>query len=451
MSDSENFGDEGFSSIEDLFIETALNGENILLSGPGGTGKTYFLKIAAEQLIKEGKNVYCTATTGVAAITLSIPGVLTASTLHSWAGVGLAQDPPAKLYAKVLSSKKALQKWRSVDTLIIDEVSMLGGEFFQKLDYVAKRIRRNNEPFGGISVICSGDFLQLPPVKDKWVFQTDEWEAMDFQPFIFEEPKRYPDESHFGMLLRVRQGRPSRKDIEFLHSRVEEFNKRRFHELGPLEVKPTVLYSRRMDVGAYNENELFKLPGGTYTYIAEDTFKPYTRDGRMDDYSKLLNEAIPKSLVFKVGAQVMLKKNLDLDLGLVNGSRGVVTELSDASVTVKFVNGMVKNLGKQVWEFEDKDAKATRTQIPLILAFACTIHTSQGSTLDFCVGELGYSVFSPGQAYVALSRVRTKEGLFLSDFDESSIKVDRIALAYDRDIKEVFDDYFQEDDYEREK
>jgi len=186
-----------------------------------------------------------------------------------------------------------------------------------------------------------------------------------------------------------------------------------------------------------NDKELEKLPGTTYDFNSIDSLKQYTKNFKKDYYIRQLEDAAPQQVSLKVGAQVMLKCNMSVEQGLVNGSRGVITEIDFETeiITVKFLRGRTAPIERHEWEFEDKEGKGIRSQIPLILAWACTIHKLQGCTLDFCVLDLGHTIFACGQAYVGLSRVRSLKGLFLSSFESSSIMTSKTALQYSRELQ----------------
>ena len=425
-------------------ILTAIeNGENIILHAPGGTGKTFMLKEIAVYLQEKGKIIGVTATTGVAALNLNIPErKIKGRTLHSWGGVGLGDEVAAKLAAKIMSKPAAKKRWIETDILIIDEISMLGGDFFDKLDFIGRTIRqREMDPMGGIQLILSGDFLQLPPVKDEFCFQSLAWKELSLTPFIFLDPKRYDDPEYFQLLLRVREGEPTNEDIKCLYARVQAYE--RFCKMvedcadETKIIRPTKAYSHRSKVEYTNDKELEKLPGTTYDFNCIDSLKQYTKNFKKDYYIKQLEDAAPHQVSLKVGAQVMLKCNMSVEQGLVNGSRGVITEIDFESeiITVKFLRGRTARIERHEWEFEDKEGKGIRSQIPLILAWACTIHKLQGCTLDFCVLDLGYTIFACGQAYVGLSRVRSLKGLFLSSFESSSIMTSQTALQYSRELQ----------------
>lgn len=422
-------------------IDKLKDGDSIILHAPGGTGKSHSIRHLSIMLNRLGIINYCTATTGIAAVNLAWAerGVF-ASTLHRWSGIGLGDESAEKLYSKVNNSKKAKEKWLSTRVLFIDEISMMGANLFDKLDFIGKKIRKSDLPWGGIQLVLSGDFLQLPPVNDRWVFEADSWQSLSLKPVIFEEPKRYKDVTYFGMLLRFREARHTPEDIAILKQRVKAYDALQSQneaDKSKLTIKPTILYSKKIDVDAFNTAELNKLTTPLTTYRASDMFKPYDRNAKQDYYTNLLDDTIPPTIQLKVGAQVLLKANLDVDVGLANGSRGVVTALGVDYADVLFMSSHVHRVPLYNWKIEDKDALAVRTQLPLILAYSVTVHKSQGLTLDYAICNLGASVFCSGQAYVALSRVRNLEGLLISDLHPKAITADEVALKYAAHLKKV--------------
>ena len=417
--------------ILDMAVKTK---ENIFLHGPAGTGKTTLIKEISSRLKEEGKEVAMTATTGAAAVNIK------GSTLHRFAGIGLGNDDKFKLYKRVMSQKKYIERWRSASILIIDEVSMLGGELFDKIDFVARKVRKRKEPMGNLQIIISGDLLQLPPIKDKWIFESETWKTLNLLIFNLTESKRYEKDDYFEMLLRIRENKQTKKDIMELQECVQKYEKVE-DEIEKWEIKPTILYSRRMDVDYFNQNELDKLQGMAYEFEAIDDFEfkdisENVTDQQKQYYKNILNDAIPEKIFLKIGAQVMLRKNIDIDTGLINGSRGVVLDINEKSgmVKVKFLNGVMTDIDYEQWEIDDADVFIIRQQLPLILAWSFTIHKSQGATLDFVICDLGFSVFSYSQAYVALSRVRDIKGLYLTEFESSSIRTDPTALKFVQSI-----------------
>lgn len=399
--------------------------ENIFIHGPAGVGKSELIKEITRRI--KDRNVVVTATTGVAA--LNIKG----TTLHRFAGIGLGKEDAMHLLKRVMSKKKYVIRWRKADVLIIDEISMLGAELFDKLDFIARRVRGKSSPMGGLQIILSGDLLQLPPIKDGWIFNSKTWESLNLTTFNLKTPKRYDNSEYFEMLLRIRENQQTKADINALNMRFGEYLQIR-NTIKDWEIKPTILHSLRVDVNDHNKSELSKLPGNATKFKARDLIDfldiPDNRDMQTKYFKMLLDDAIPEEIQLKVGAQVMLRKNIDIDSGLVNGSRGVVKKILLETVIVKFNNGVTSEIGYEQWEITDDEAIVVREQIPLILAWSYTIHKSQGCTLDFAVCDLGKSVFANSQAYVALSRVRNLNSLYLGDFDPKSLRVDPEALEF---------------------
>ena len=432
------------TQLECIIDEIVSQNRNILLQGMAGVGKTWLLRRIAKILRYEyNLKVFITATTGCASVALSeISSGLSVTTLHRFAGVGTAELDVKGLVAKIRSKNHLVKRWLKCQVLIIDEVSMLGEQFFQKLDAIAKIIRNDNRPFANIGLIFSGDFLQLPPVKDNWIFIGEAFKALNCRPFILEKPYRYNDIEFFEMLSRIREGLPSPDDIKVLKARVkanekmQELLQKLSSEKAGEVIKPTMCYSKRADVDTFNQRELEKLEGELVEFVAVDSFFSKKNEANKDDYARLLDETIPRTLYFKVGSQVMLKQNLDVDAGLVNGSRGVVSEIiPDEAMIVKFLTGSKIRVELGRWSIEDKRGGITRTQIPFVLAWASTIHRLQGANMDFVIVDLGYSVFCPGQAFVALSRCKNAQGLFISEFIPSSIQANKEALEYTKFLK----------------
>ena len=432
------------TNIISLIIQILLQKKNVMLHGPGGVGKSFLLTNIALAL-SSNSNVYVTATTGIAAVNLVGSSTVKTQTLHSWAGIGLGNGTIEELVLYVYRNEKAVKRWRSVQVLIVDEISMLGESLFKKLNSIACVLRENTAPFGGITLLFGGDFLQLPPVKDEWIFKSSEYTALNIQYINLSIPKRYTDPEYFQLLLRIRKGEQTEQDCEMLESRTTAYKMliKQVKESKKVCIIPTTLFSRRDNTNEHNEKELAKLKHPLVVFTAQDEYLPKSlivsskeREQKLKAYSKILDDMLPIALKLKIGAQVMLKVNLDVDCGLVNGSRGVVIKLSDVSFTVAFLrNRMVTFSTRTVRTHEDKMCIVKRSQFPFILAWGLTIHSCQGCTLDSAVEDLGPSVFAEGQAYVSLSRIRSSKGLFLSQFYKGAIKVDQDALDFVKEIE----------------
>lgn len=424
---------------DELVYQIDQKKRNILINSPGGTGKSYLLKNLYDTLIDKNIKVCKLSTTGISA--LNIGG----KTVHSWAGVGLAKEEAVELFNKINRGPLSFSlraKWKNIQAIMLDEISMLGKGLFEKLDYIGRRFRKVDKPFGGIIIIASGDMLQLPPVKDSFPFESGIWSSFNFLKLRMKEGKRFNTPEYYDMLLRIRRGELTDSDIKKLKKRKKAYKKNK-EELENGDLKPTILCSLNVDVDALNELEMDKLEGNVFTYVSSDTFTQKNKKYKYDTkkYGMLLNSMIPNVIALKEGAQVMLLKNIDQDVGLVNGSRGYVKECQDNGVIVRFKNGLDMFLENEEWEFKDDNVAIVRTQLPIKLAFAMSIHKSQGSTLDYCVIDIGDSIFSGGQAYVALSRAKDLDCMFIRKLKIDKIYPNQIAKKYEDDDNQyvIFD------------
>jgi len=296
-----------------------------------------------------------------------------------------------------------------------------------------------------------GDFTvthncQLPPVRGDFAFEAKLWEEMKFFNFRMTYPYRFPDPEHFAMLGRIRVGAMTAADIAKLRSRVvahETYRKKILNGELFETIKPTRVFSLKQDVEGINQQELQSLEGEAFIFEATDTVIPkpdskgriqYRVEDIRQDYIDFMDTIAPVECLFKVGAQVMLTKNLSVETGLVNGSRGVIEELHEERIVVLFKSGLHVDIVPYRYEYEDEKAVCIREQFPLVLAYAMTVHKSMGATLDYVVADCGTSVFAPGQGYVLLSRVRTLEGLLLTNVMPELIKPHPKALKFENDL-----------------
>lgn len=406
-----------FSQDQEKAIEFYKKGYNFFLTGAGGTGKSYIIKhIANMAKVMEGKNVSITALTGCAALLLG-----NASTLHSWAGIGLGNKGVDDLVKMINKNRKAKYRWTSTDVLIIDEVSMLGAALFDTLNEIAKQIRKNRKPFGGIQLILTGDFCQLPPINDEFCFKSEAWNECIKNIVYMKYIHRQKCEDFQRVLNKIRMG-------EWDEEVIQTINNRR----GKSDEDTTRLYPLIAKVDTLNEKKLNSLKDLEYTYTPEIYIKKKGVDTtkmllETEEYKKAIekmhkNYPYKERLTLKKGSKVMLVTNLCVEDGLVNGSQGIVTDLYPNYAEVLFLNGVRKQIAFAEWESSDIPGLMV-CMLPLILCWAISIHKIQGSTLDEIDVDIGTSIFEYGQVYVALSRVKTIDGLFIDSFDPSKIKV----------------------------
>ena len=426
---------DGDISKEKLFVQFLDQKKNILLLGAGGTGKSYTIAQLQKILDERGSKYILLGTTGISSVNIG------GQTLHRWSGTGIDLERPGSwILEQIKSNYETHQRWLSTEILILDEISMLGKHHFEVLNYIGQQIRGNKELFGGIQLFFCGDLLQLPPVNDEWIFTSSQfkgWEAIQFT-----EPKRYPDLKYFKLLQRIRVGNMNKKDYDVLYGRFIEYRKI-MDKIDELEIKPTIIYSKKIDVFRMNEAELNKLSGKCLTYHATDTKMLTDQKEAVSIYierrESIIDNSVSEKIEFKIGAQVILKINHDVVNGLCNGSRGVVTEMDfiKNEIKVKFRNNQEIWFGTHKWKSKNEAWTYTREQFPFILGYAVTIHSCQGMTLDCAIVDLGYSIFLPAQAYVALSRVRTLDGLYISKIAEKSFQADDEAVNY---VQNLFPD-----------
>lgn len=382
----------------------AQKGKNLFISGPGGTGKSFLLEQIRDFFEHLDRYLVLTASTGVAAVNVG------GRTIHSALKTGIKGSvkeilPDLENTYKIRAMSQKFAPW---DALVIDEVSMLSGDYLDMADLWLRRMKGSDAPFGGLQVLFVGDFLQLPPVeKDKtpryrFAFQAPAWEKAKVATVELKKSFRQEDQQFVDMLNRIRRGETGEEILEFFNAAV-----------GRELEDPTRLVPTNREADAINEQHFARWPGHEKLYRAELSSKG--KYGAKYE-QQLGREALaPVNLRLKEGVPVLLLKNGN-DGAYVNGDRGRVTELRDSGITVELERtGEQVDLRRQEWEKLDGGGRrvATMRQYPVRLAWAMTIHKSQGMTLDRVQVDLS-KVFAAGQTYVALSRLRRLEGLSLT-------------------------------------
>lgn len=391
-------------------------GKNIFVSGAGGVGKTHWINEVVNRIHHRNPNkiIGKTAMTGSAALLIG------GTTLHSYLGIGICKDT-LEMIIRIRKMRKH-KIWETTNILIIDEVSMLSKEMLESLDYIGKELCRNPRPFGGIQLVLCGDFCQLGCIgSENFCFESEVWDRHIHETVLFTESFRQKDDLVFAnMLDKIRFGEITPDIEEALSSRLIEYQKTG-------EIEPTRLYSYKKDVNEINKNHLDDLitiqkkPSNVYSIRSKspkDKIKKYISD-------------VDQKLQLCIDAQVILSVNLDIENGLINGSRGVVKQFTLQGLpVVTFMNGITMTIDYFTCSIEERSIEVcSYSQIPLILGWAITIHKSQGMTLDLVITDLS-NLFDYGQGYVTLSRVKNLNSLYITNINFSKIKCNPKVIEF---------------------
>ncbi len=432
-----------------MLQKTALDilktGASVFLTGEPGSGKSFTIKQYIDYLEKKGVYAAITASTGIAATHIG------GTTLHAWSGIGIKKSLSSYDIESLHEKKYISQKIRKAKVLIIDEISMLPDYVFDMVNKVCKSIRGvEDKPFGGLQVICVGDFFQLPPIEksenDKYnnqtdfVFNSNSWKELNPLICYLTEQYRQADEEFSKILSQIRE---NKKDT-YIH---EILRKRIIKELTSLP-DTTKLYSHNIHVNTVNEKELNKIENKSVVFKMKEFGKEYMCQSLKKGCLS------PENLELKVGAKVMFTKN-NIEKGFVNGTVGTVVSFLYGKPKVKTSQGLIIEVEEMDWAItEENKVMASITQIPLRLAWAITIHKSQGMSLDSAIMDLS-NVFEYGQGYVALSRVKTLNGLHIVGYNEKSLEIhpeveeiDKIFKDKSKEIERQFL-YMKKDEIEK--
>jgi len=424
------------------------NGKNLFITGSAGTGKSVLIKKIYEDAIQRGEKIQVCALTGCAALLLNC----NARTLHSWSGIKIAKGSKTDVIASVFRNKQAVKNWRKVKILIVDEVSMMSMKILDIIEELARVIRSNSKPFGGIQVIFTGDFYQLPPVETygepdtaAFCFESKQWSNI-FElenHIVLQTIFRQTDPVYREILNQIRVGKLDKDKIEIL----QQYVGREFRAEDHAGCSLPKLFPIRSKVDLVNATMFAKLKEPEHVFecirktdcklwIEKETAIPQellekcaglsAQEVEFEIQQLIQNTQCVQVLRLKKGAAVMCTVNLDMDQGICNGSQGVVVDiltdvLEQMCPIVRFSNGVTKAMTVQYKQSEDFPAIAMG-YIPLCLSWAMTIHKIQGASLKMAEIDIGSSVFEYGQSYVALSRIESLSGLYLSGFQPEKIK-----------------------------
>ena len=400
-------------------LEILKMGKNVFLTGSAGSGKTYLLNQYIDFLKSKSVPVGITASTGIAATHLN------GTTIHSWSGLGVRDNLSETDLHNLLKKSYLKKKFKYVKVLIIDEISMLHSFQLDAVDKICRAFKQIDAPFGGLQIVLCGDFFQLPPIvsagdeQPRFAYQSEIWENMDLQICYLDE--QYRQSSDNGLLCLLNQIRQNATNAE-TEKLLEKCRVCPKHK-----INPTKLYTHNREVDALNLKELEKIKGVSQKYQMRMTG------------TKNIAESLKKSclaleeLCLKKDALVMFVKN-NFEAGYVNGTLGRVIDFDKGLPVVETYAGKEIKVEYESWHIEEDGViKAKLTQIPLRLAWAITVHKSQGMSLDSAEVDLSKS-FVEGMGYVALSRVRALEGLYLKGINAMALRVNEQILAFDKEL-----------------
>lgn len=447
-------------------LELFKQGNNLLISGPGGTGKSKLIRDFVYYAKENKKKIQITALTGCASLLLG----LNAKTIHSWSGIRLCKGTNESIIEQACKNKNAKKNWKSVQILIIDEGSMMSRKMFDVLNAIAKKIRNDPRPFGNIQVIVTCDFYQLPPIETQGEQESGE--------FCFESPQyfdtfplenhvlltkifRQNDPQYIEILNEVRKGKLTPPTIEILKKyvnrdyNIEENNGIYLTKLFPTRSRVDNLNNQMFDA-LEDSPKSYELTKSRNTLLYMESGKAIEKEKidlcmclQQRDIDNEINQLISSSpalekLSLKINTMVMCNINLDMERKICNGSQGIVVDFvgPDNAPKVRFSNNVTIVMNKHVWQSETYPTISI-SQYPLQHAWALTIHKIQGTTLKVAQMDIGNSVFTYGQSYVALSRIESINGLYLSGFEPNRIKANPKVTAFYEKIPPIDTDKIQ--------
>lgn len=411
---------------QDEALAILKTGLNVFLTGEPGSGKTHTINRYVAWLRERGIEPAVTASTGIAATHIA------GQTIHSWSGIGIKKDINDYDIEHIQAREKTARRIVDAKVLIIDEISMLDAATLESVDRVLRTLRRRplreEQPFGGVQVIFVGDFFQLPPVSRdrsvRFAFESSAWQEANPIICYLSEQHRQDDADFLDLLANLRHGTFGEAHHQRLQSRVG---------VSPKKEVATRLYTHNENVDRINDESLERLKGENHV------FDMLTRGSKPLVESLKAQCLSPERLVLKEGAAVMFTRN-NFDAGYVNGSLGSVVGFTALGLPeVKLVSGQRITVDRAEWAIQDGPKVLARiNQIPLRLAWAITVHKSQGMSLDAAIIDLGRA-FEYGQGYVAISRVRSLAGLFLEGFNERALELHPTVAAADRGFRAYSD------------
>lgn len=418
-------------------FERFKRGESLLILGTAGCGKSFLIKQFYKWITNtQQKTMYLTSTTGISAY--NIGGI----TINSFMGIGTGESSVETIIRRLKYKTSIKNRIKMTDILVIDEISMMSASVFEKINHICQILKRSNKPFGGIQIILTGDFLQLETIfnsttslnnnscDNRLIIESELFKKIFSKSTIIlqENFRQKTDTKYIDILMRIRKGIQNENDIKTLKTRlIDTDNNSLIH-----------LVSSNKKAQMINSKQLNKIKSDDVVF--ECQFSRYGNTETCDLLEKELRSQFSQrgidTLKLRKGCRVLLIKNLDVSLGLVNGSIGTVKDFINNKVVVEFDNGVTERIGKIEWELEMDNSKIVATQIPFMLAYSITIHKSQSLSLDKAILDLA-DCFCNHMVYVALSRVRSLEGVYLHSFDQKKITVNQKLLDFINEIETI--------------
>lgn len=418
MTENNNSLNGGLSDEQQKALDLLRSGENIFLTGGAGCGKSYVIREFFKEI--DLKEFPILASTGAAAVLIG------GRTVHSFFGLGIMEGGPDATYEKAAKDSKVMARLKKIEGFVIDEISMIPGKALMIAEALCQKARGSKLPWGGLRVIAVGDFAQLPPITrtgDRdWCFKNEVWQSSGFQCIQLKHNHRVEDQDYKTILDTVRVAKVDDNVREFLNSRTFIHDE---------EEDSTRLFPRRDQSELFNQRKLKDI---NEEEVHIDTI--YLGEGRHIELLKK-SSPVPEKLTLKIGCKVIFLQN-DPQKKWINGTRGTVSDILADKIIVKKDKGREVTVEKSSFSYLDADGKilASLIQFPLNLAYATTIHKSQGATLDELWCDLR-SLWEPGQAYVAMSRLKTAGGLKILGWQPRSILADPAVLKFYQSLPTV--------------
>lgn len=375
-------------------LNVVKSGKNLFLTGSAGTGKSYTLKAIIDYLSSNNINYGVTALTGCAAV------LINGQTIHSFLSLGISRNL-RDIYNNLCKFKSSLMKIKNLQTLIIDEISMMDDELFNLINNLLMMVKNTDNYFGGVQMILVGDFHQLPPIKGEYCFLSEAWEKINLTTVILTELIRQKDDNKLQLILEeIRNGQPCDETIEILKNLKDTKFKSK-------DIKPTRLYPININVDKINNREFQKLLKKNGNITVE--YKAFSNKAEKTDVY---------DVILTIGAQIMVIRNISIIDKLFNGTRGVVVELNKNNVIIKDIYDNLHTI--EYYTDLSQDKKRSISFMPLKLAYAMSIHKSQGASIDYLEIDLGDDIFISGQLYTALSRATNINNIRIINISKDS-------------------------------